>query len=300
MEYVIELQNSLTGSAANLEDKISVTRETYNQESPRFKVIFPRISARKNPKSISPQRLYRVSKINEKIRFQQVPLHFSELNTSDVFVFDNSPLVILFSVKSELEDHDVVSSANKIGLFINFENIHKKVCDTLSLWKCLNWWPGNDSCYLQFLKKLEGCPEEQNTIDKILKNKTEEIHGVSDYQLLSPVKEKTMDMDFEFMVESLETFDFTAKVCYVFIFKKVEEAFIYIRNFTNIEQVERCLKFGEKFAVKSKYRVSVLHKAYPSTPFIFIFEKFWPFIFHGDIGVSEFKKYINHIAAELP
>lgn len=41
VEYVIELQNVLSTNQEKFKDKISLIRETYNQESEKFKNIFP-------------------------------------------------------------------------------------------------------------------------------------------------------------------------------------------------------------------------------------------------------------------
>lgn len=63
-----------------------------------------------------------------------------------------------------------------------------------------------------------------------------------------------------FFSTTLETLKIKACVilqaCYVFIMKKVNEAFIYIRDFSISKQVEKCLKFGEEFAVESNYLVN--------------------------------------------
>lgn len=58
----------------------------------------------------------------------QVPLHFSELNTSDIFIFDYISSLTLFNVgKQNASNADIISAANTIASFIYFENRYEKI-----------------------------------------------------------------------------------------------------------------------------------------------------------------------------
>lgn len=305
VEYVIELQNNLS---SGYQQDIHLIRETYNQESFHFKFLFPQISEREYPKSISPRRLYRVSKVNGEVRFQQVPLQFSQLTSSDSFVYVDLPQIIRFIVNLDYSDEDSGYVARNIMSFIKLENKlgdgNRRNGDRLDLSHCygssssgesLKQW---DDCYVDFLSKLEGCPNVESIVETILNNEIEELPDVPDYQLYSPSESETAIMEREFLVESTDTFDFTAKACYIFVMPKVKEIFIYIRDFTHTEQLEKCLKSGEGFAAENKYLVSVFQKEYPATPFVFVFKTFRP-LFLPNYKNPDVLSYFYKSSAEL-
>lgn len=270
---IIELWSELT-QKRGADNQVHIIKEYYDCPTSAFRSMFPHFDRFKKL-----QRMYRLTEQDGHGRIIQVQPKFYKLNTKDVFVLDNDPMIyIIFCVEKNYETSKQESelwkmkyyAAYKLSLFIhNSRNTDTNYTELVQ----------NQSDIRKLFSPSVEIKEEETNIELIEHNNDEILKEdivLSEYPLdpngivksnSELLNSNIIDSDHLYLLEK----------------PNVREMFIYIKQNPDIELLRGLILYGDTQSTV----VSFVRKNKLSAPFITAFQNFNELFFENNINIEK-------------